>query len=192
MRTTHSRIAFGAAIILTATVLNGCIQMSIRHKSESAGFNGSFEIVKSGLPVNWYFHHPPIKNGDVEISLDTKDAVEGNQSLKFIVLRVGTIPGWRRPGLFQVCSAKPNTSYKVSFWLKNQGCEISLLIRSEKPKTAPPANRRILGEKETGTNKWRKFEFVYTVPASYYNIRFDLGLVQPGTFWIDDVRIEER
>jgi len=111
--------------------------------------------------------------------------------LKFIVLRVDSRPGWRRPGLFQVCSAKPNTSYKVSFWLKNQGCEISLLIRSEKPKTAPPANRRILGEKETGTNKWRKFEFVYTVPASYYNIRFDLGLLQPGTFWIDDVRIEE-
>ena len=191
MKTTHARVAFRAAIILIATVLNGCTPMSIREKSESAGFNGSFEIVKSGLPVNWYIHYPPIKNGDVEISLDTKDAVEGNQSLKFIVLRVDARPGWRRPGLFQVRSAKSRRSYKVSFWLKNQGCKVSLLIRSEKPKSAPLASRTILGEQETGINTWRQFEYVYTVPETYYNIRFDLGVVQPGTFWIDDVRIEE-
>jgi len=165
--------------------------MSIRQKSESAGFNGSFEIVKSGLPVNWYFSYPAIKNGDVEISLDTMDVVEGGQSLKFIVHRVDSRPGWRRPGLFQVHPAKAKRSYKVSFWLKNQGCNVSLMINSEKPKTAPPATRRILGEEETGTNKWRKFEYVYTVPDTYNNIRFDLGVVQPGTFWIDDVRIEE-
>ena len=72
MKTTHARLALGAAIILIATVLNGCTQMSIRQKSDSAGFNGSFEIVKSGLPVNWYIYYPPIKNGDAEVSLDTK------------------------------------------------------------------------------------------------------------------------
>jgi len=52
--------------------------MSIKEKDDSADFNGSFEIVKSGLPVNWTFYNPP---GDVEISLDIMDAVEGNQSL---------------------------------------------------------------------------------------------------------------
>ena len=108
--------------------------MSIRHKSESAGFNGSFEIVKSGLPVNWYFHYPPIKNGDIAISLDTKDAIEGNQSLKVTTHKIESRPGWRRPGLFQVLSAESNRSYKVSFWLKNHGCKVSLLINSEKPK----------------------------------------------------------
>ena len=101
MKTTHARVVLVAAIILIGTVLNGCTRMSIRQKSESAGFNGSFEIVKSGLPVNWYFHHPPIKNGDVEVSLDTMDAVEGNQSLKIIVHRVGPGRGWRTPSLFQ-------------------------------------------------------------------------------------------
>ncbi len=168
--------------------------MSIREKSESAGFNGSFEIEKSGLPVNWYLHYPPIKNGDAEISLDTVDAVEGNQSLKFIVHRVDrvdSVSGWRSAGLFQVISAKAKSSYRVSFWLKNQGSKISLLIRSEKPKKSPSANRRVLGERETGTNKWRQFEYVYTVPETYDNIRFELDVVKPGTFWIDDVRIEE-
>ena len=191
MKTTHTRVALSAVIIFMAAVVNGCTKMSIRHKSESSGFNGSFEVVQSGLPVNWYFHYPPIKNGDVEISLDTKDAIEGNQSLKFKVHRVDSRPGWRRPGLFQVRSAKSNRSYRVSFWLKNQGCKVSLTINSEKPKSAPLANRRMLGEGETGANTWRQFEYVYTVPDTYNNIRFDLGVVQPGTFWLDDVRIEE-
>ena len=176
---------------MIATVLEGCAPMSIRQKSDSAGFNGSFEIVESGLPVNWYFSYPPIKNGDVEISLDTMDVVEGGQSLKFIVHRVDSRPGWRRPGLFQVRPAKAKRSYKVSFWLKNQGCKFALTLNSEKPKEAPPANRRILGEEETGANTWRRFEYVYTVPETYYNIRFDLGVFQPGTFWIDNVKIEE-
>ena len=134
MKTTHARLALGAAIILIATVLDGCAPMSIRQKNESAGFNGSFEIVESGLPVNWYFSYLAIKNGDVEISLDTMDVVEGGQSLKFIVHRVDSRPGWRRPGLFQVRPAKAKRSYKVSFWLRNQGCKVSVLIRSTKPR----------------------------------------------------------
>jgi hypothetical protein len=165
--------------------------MSIIEKSSSAGFNGSFELVKSGLPVNWYIHYPPIKNGDAELSLDTIDAVEGNQSLKLSVHRVDDVGGWRAAGLFQLRPAKAKSLYKVSFWLKNQGCEISLLINSEKPKKAPPANRRLLGEEETGINRWRQFEYLYTVPETYDNIRFELNIVQPGTLWIDDVRIEE-
>ena len=197
MKTIAFRVLLGAtlvlitAIILIAGVPHGCTQMSIREKSESAGFNGSFEIEKSGLPVNWYIYYPPIKNGDAEISLDSMDAVEGNQSLKFIVHRADSRGGWTTAGLFQVRPAKAKTSYKVSFWLKNQGCTTSLLIRSEKPMLSPPANRRVLGEKETGTNTWRQFEYVYTVPETYDNIRFELSIVQPGTLWIDDVRSEE-
>ncbi len=191
------RVLSGAsALLIVATILivatpTGCTPMSIREKSESAGFNGSFEIEKSGLPVNWYIYYPPIKNGDAEISLDPMDAVEGSQSLKFIVHRADSRGGWTTAGLFQVRPAKAKTSYKVSFWLKNQGCKISLLIRSEKPKKAPPANRRVLGAQDTGTNTWRQFEYVYTVPNTYDNIRFELNIVQPGTLWIDDVRIEE-
>ena len=178
------------AIILIVTVPTGCNRFSIIERSSSAGFNGSYEIVKSELPVNWYVHYPPIKNGDAEISFDTVDAVDGNQSLKFVVHRLNG-PGWRSAGLFQVCPAKAKTSYKISFWLKNQGCKVSVLIRSEKPKKSPAVARKVLGAQETGTNKWRQFEYVYTVPATYDNIRFELSVVQVGTFWIDDVRIEE-
>ena len=79
----------------------------------------------------------------------------------------------------------------MSFWLKNQGCKVSLLLNSEKPKEAPSANRRALSEEETGINTWRQFEYVYTVPETYNNIRFELDILKPGTLWIDDVRIEK-
>ena len=183
-------IITAVGLVTLVVVPAGCGQFSIIEKSSSAGFNGGYEIVKSGLPVNWYIYHPPIKNGDVEVSLDTLDAVEGNQSLKFLVHRVDG-PGWRSAGLFQVRPARENRSYKVSFWLKNQGCKVSVLIRSNKPKISPPENRQVLGEQETGINTWRRFEYVYTIPETYDNIRFDLNIVQPGTLWIDDVRIEE-
>ncbi len=65
-----------------------------------------------------------------------------------------------------------------------------LLIRSEKANESPPPNIEILGEAETGTNTWREFEYTYTVPETYGNIRFELNILQPGTLWIDGVRIE--
>lgn len=188
-----ARASLGIAVTLVvmASVSGGCTRMSLREKNESAGLNGSFEIVQSGLPVNWYFHYPPLKNKDTEVSLDQTAAVAGKQSLKFVVHRVGAGRGWRSPGLFQVMPAKSKRTYKATFWLKNQGSEVLVVIRSEKPKMAPPVQRRVLGDEETGTNTWRQFEYVYTVPEDYDNIRFELGIVKPGALWIDDVRIEE-
>ncbi len=51
--------------------------------------------------------------------------------------------------------------------------------------------REILDEEETGTDVWRQFEYVYDFPATDDTIRFELGIMRPGTLWIDDVRIEE-
>lgn len=184
------RLLRGAAI-LVVLVMIGCRPLSIREESESAGFNGGFEIVESGLPVNWYFHYPPIKDRDVEISIDTTDAVEGRKSLRFVVHKADPAArGVRTAGLFQVLPAESLRTYRVNFWLKNRGCTMRLLIRSEKASEAPPPNIEILGEAETGTNTWRQFEYTYTVPETYGNIRFELNILQPGTLWIDGVRIE--
>lgn len=191
MKSAHARLALGAAIISIAAIFNGCTKFSIRETNDSAGFNGGFEIVKAGLPVNWNLYYPPIKQGDAQFSLDAVDAVEGKQSLKFTVQKADTRGGWTTAGLFQVVPASAKRSYKVSFWLKNQGCKVSLLIRSEKPKKSPPTKRIILGAKEMGTDTWRRFEYVYAVPKTYDNIRFEISIIQPGTLWIDDVRIEE-
>ena len=198
MRIIPFRVLLGAsAILIAATILMvavpaGCDRFSIREKSESSGFNGSFEIEKSGLPVNWYIYYSPIRNGDAELSLDSMDAVEGRQSLKFIAHRGDARCGWTTAGLFQVRPAKAKTSYKVSFWLKNQGCRIRLVIDSETADSREPRApiREIIDAEMTGDDTWREFVYTYTVPAHYSNIRFELNVLEPGTLWVDDVRIE--
>jgi hypothetical protein len=177
------------SILVLATMLLGCNRMSVREKDDTAGFNGGFEIERSGLPVNWYFHHPPIKRGDMEVSLDTSDPVEGRQSLKVVVHRVGDEVGWRAPGLFQVTAAEPSRAYRVSFWCKNAGCELSLRLNSEQPKTATESVELVLSAGNTSPDTWKRFELDYTVPEAYDNIRFQLGMSKPGTFWIDDIQI---
>jgi len=160
-------LAVVVLLIATVTLRRGCAPMSIREESKSAGFNGSFEIERSGLPVNWYFHYPPLKNKDVEVYLDPGNAADGNQSMKLTVHRVAG-SGWRSPGLFQVVPASALHTYKLTFWLKGQAGEVSVF-----------------------PNTWRQFECLYTVPDGYQNIRFELDIVRPGVIWIDDVRIQE-
>ncbi len=204
MKISAFRVAAGAAIILIAAILNGCNRYIVRETNESAGFNGGFEIVNAGLPVNWYLPEG-IKQGEVEISLDPEDAVEGKQSLKLLVHRADPAGIWPSARLFQVFQpAKANHSYKVSFWLKNQGCDVRLIIRNEgkdpvfgpseavkKDLAGHPPIEKTLGEEETGTNTWRQFEFIYAVPETDGSIRFEMNIMQPGTLWLDDVRIEE-
>ena len=44
---------------------------------------------------------------------------------------------------------------------------------------------------ETGDqiDQWRQFEFEIDVPNEMW-LRLQLNILKPGTFWIDDVRIE--
>ena len=92
----------------------------------------------------------------------------------------------------------------MSFWLKNQGCKILLKIGTEgkdpvfgsseavkRDMAAHPPIVRVLGETEMGTNSWRQFEYTFITSETDPRIRFQLNLLQPGTLWIDDVRIEE-
>ena len=182
-------------------------QFAVWEKQKSAGFNGSFEVVKNGLPVNWYLYGPKIiENGDVKIELDTEDFVEGKQSLKLIAHKADPVGGNRSAGLFQVLQpVKTGKPYKVSFWLKNQGCKVRVTIKNERghshrglteaetqDRAAHPPIKKILGENETGSNTWRQFEFVYVVPETDGTLRFELNIIQAGTLWIDDVRIKEE
>ena len=206
MKAVICRVPAIVAIVLVAGALNGANQFSVREVSESAGFNGGFEITKKGLPVNWSLYGPDIiKNGDVEISLDSEDFMEGSQSLKLLVHKADPVGGWRSAGLFQTDhSVEAGQPYKVSFWLKNQGCEIRLTIKNErghshrglteaekKDRAENPPIKMSLGVEETGTNTWRRFEYIYNVPETDGSLRFELNIIQPGILWIDDVRLEK-
>ena len=57
----------------------------------------------------------PQRDGVAEYSFDTSDAVDGVQSLKFIVHRVDEGPR-RVPWQFQSRKAQPGATYAVTFW----------------------------------------------------------------------------
>ena len=57
-----------SALIAIAGALGACREISVIERSESAGFNGGFEIERAGLPVNWYLYHESIRSGDTEVA----------------------------------------------------------------------------------------------------------------------------
>lgn len=184
-----TRTPHAALTVLCALVVAGCTRFSIRELDPSAGFNGGFETVKAGLPVNWYFYYPPLKAGDATIVLDSTDKVEGRQALELVVRRTNG-PGWGSAGFFQVVPAESRRAYRVSFSLKHDGCQARISIYSEKPTEASSPAIETLSDRDAEPNVWRRFEYVYTVPDTYANIRFQVGVVEPGTLWVDDVRID--
>ena len=114
MKTT--KILYGKVVlklaILLITLLMGCNQifkpMSEQVTDETAGMNGSFEYIQSGLPVNWLFYTPKtVPEGDFEIVIDTIEFAEGRQSLKFIVRECSANGGWHSPGFCSEFPAKP-------------------------------------------------------------------------------------
>ncbi len=209
------RLILGAASVIVLAVISGCVFPGMGDRDKSLGYNGSYEIAKSRLPVNWTFSRYPIKRGDAEVSLDTMDAIDGDQSLKFVVHRIAE-GRFGVPFLFQVRTAEPSAKYAVSFWLKNQGCTVQVEIGYEgkdplfglsdyekQDYASHPPIRKVLGDDETGNDQWRQFRYSYTVPETDGRLRFQLAIrrpfalhtmrpsMGPCTLWIDDVRVEQ-
>jgi hypothetical protein len=112
--------------ILTIILLVGCAhgvssRMSEYISGNTVGRNGSFEITKSGLPVNWILYTPKtIPTEDYDLIIDTTEYKDGRQSLKFPVIECSPNGGWHSPGFCMQYKAEPGESYLVSFWVKNE------------------------------------------------------------------------
>jgi uncharacterized protein (TIGR03067 family) len=163
----------------------------------TTGHNGGFEVTKSGLPVTWFFYTPrTVPKGDFDIVMDTTDFKEGEQSLKFVVRKCEPTGGRLSPGFFNEFhvenhnppgpfETKPGETYKISFWAKNAGSEFVFKARGVSATKGDPG--AIIRSKET-FDEWRRFECTYTIPPQMW-LRLELNVVQPGTFWIDDIQI---
>jgi len=189
-----------AAAASFLVVLAACDPISLREENEAAGFNGGFEVVQpvrgmdaapQGLPANWYFHAKPLLEGDAFLSLDPAGPPEGGRSLRLDVQEADSVAGARTTGLFQVVPARPLGSYRVGFSLKIRDARALIVIRSENASEATQGRVQAFDEEHTGRDTWRRFEYVYSVPEGFENIRFELNVIRPGTVWLDDVGIEE-
>jgi len=180
---------FLSIIIICGLVLSGCTNFSKIIHDESAGMNGSFEVIESGLPVNWLVYAPEtIPTGDYDLIIDTTDAKDGNQSLKFIVRDCSPVGGWGSPGITQQYYANPGEQYKISFWIKNDGSRFTVSTGAVSPMNGEMVSIITSSDK---IDDWKQYAFDYTMPADqeWDNIRFEMNILKAGTFWIDDIKI---
>lgn len=168
-------------------LLAGCSPYSTMIHGDNDSMNGSFEIVKNGLPVNWYFYTPDkVPESDFEIITDTINYKEGKQSLKFLVRKCSDIGGWKSPGFFEDFLTAVNETYKVSFWLRNEGCDFKVTISSSEYMVGSHEETIIASKENTGD--WKYFEYFFKV--QYDRIRFEVNILGPGSIWFDDIKIE--
>lgn len=174
--------------LISLIILQGCNPMSISVKGADCKMNGGFEIVKDGLPVNWhYYSTQAAASGDFEILCDKTIFKEGSKSLKFNVIKCDPIGGWHSPGFFEEFKVISGETYKVSFWVINQGCSFQVNLQTGM-KGIPGISETVIRTKETYP-EWKYFEYTVQIPKTNDNIRFETNIFSPGTIWIDDIRI---
>jgi hypothetical protein len=167
----------------------GTSGMSEYIPDKAAGKNGSFEVTRSGLPVNWIIYTPKtVPTGDFDLIIDTLEFKEGKQSLKFLVRNCSPDGGWHSPGFCMQYEADPGEIYSVSFWVKNEASEFTARIGGVS--ATKGQYETIIKSKDT-ISDWQLFEYKYTIPELMNSIRFEMNILQAGSFWIDDLKIEK-
>lgn len=178
-----------AIALLSAGPLLHCTPLSESSTDEAAGFNGGFEVARDGLPVNWMVYTPrTLPTGDYDLVIDGEDRREGRQSLRFVVRECSPEGGNRSPGISKELAATPGRRYRVGFWVKNDGAEFRARVGAI---TATEGQYDVIVQSDEAIAAWRYYEHELTLPPEAARIRFEVNVVRPGTFWIDDVSITE-
>jgi len=185
-------IKFLFLMLCIVTLMGGCKQMSEQVVDKTAGLNGSFEVSKNGLPVNWIMYTPnTVPDANFQIILDKEIFKEGKQSLKFDVKRCSSIGNWQSPGFTnefsEVGKYRGEGRYKLSFWVKNAGTEF---IISAGGVSATKGNMITLIKEHAQIDDWKRLEYEIDVPNDRW-LRMELNILQPGIFWIDGIKIEK-
>lgn len=163
--------------------------MSETRQDLTAGFNGGFEVFQDGLPVNWQVYTPAtVPDADFSIHPDTADKKEGRQSIRFDVGRCQSTGGRLSPGLATEIPVLTGEKITVSFWMKQTGL---VSIRSG----AVSAHEGRVTEKirrKGSRNQWARYTVTDSIPEPFTTYRFELSVLEPGTVFFDDFRMEQR
>lgn len=168
------------------------MELNLNSTKINSTINGGFETVSAGQPAHWILYnasnHP---KSNYEIKLDTENFKEGKQSLRFDVASCSPLGGNLSPGFtsefFQAGKLQGPGTYTISFWVMNDGAEFR--VRSGGVSTKKGKMLTLIESAETHPN-WQYYEYKVNVPAKNW-MRFEVNVLSPGTFWIDDIRIEK-
>lgn len=195
-------------LLLFSFLLNGCVLIpghgfSESKKSRSAGENLGFESAKEGMPVNWAFKTKRVisnmsKNGDVvdfDMIVDTADAKEGTRSIRYVIRKcTSTRENMKMyayyPGFFHEFERPAGSTYRVTFWVKNDGCEFEVLTSAVREMGGPKCEGHSAGSKESIT-QWKQFTVDQTICPGMKFLRIEVNIKSPGIFQIDAFNIEK-
>lgn len=182
-------INYAIITCLSLTIVRCTKQLSESIIDKKVGTNGSFENIKNNLPINWLVYTPNTTGeGNFDFTYDTENVKEGKQSLKLSVKTCSEKGGWHSPGIAQEISVNPNEEYKISFWLKNS--ESTFLINMNCVNATTESKHLTLKSSEN-ISEWKYFEYNYKVPDKMNKLRIEMNVIKPGTFWIDDIKVEK-
>jgi hypothetical protein len=175
------------SLLLVLFLLLGCNQMSETQTDPTVDLNGGFEVSKKGIPVNWLMYTPnTVPDGKFEIILDKEEYKEGKQSLKFKVEECVSTGGWFSPGFTNQFDVEKESVQNLSFWLKNKGTEFRIMAGGVAPMTG---DMKTLIQSSEEINDWKYYEFSVPISVEFDQLRLEVNILKPGTFWIDDLQI---
>ncbi len=187
---TRSNLKHGVFMI-ALVVLGSCTsQMSQSVMDKKAGLNGGFELVKNGLPVNWLcYTQLTTGSGDFDIYANEADKTEGKQSLTIDVRTCSDKGGRFSPGLAKEFEVIPGETYVITFKVKQTTTQTKITLNAVA--AIRKSDDLIIRLKEPITD-WQTLSYEYKVPASMPRIRFEISVLKPGIFQIDEVTIRKK
>ncbi|NOZ46233.1 MAG: hypothetical protein GXO79_05565 [Chlorobi bacterium] len=185
---------FKLSIVTVILVLfSNCTNKFIdNNMDDSKGFNGSFEIINNGYPVNWLIFKPAIQKGNVNFIIDTIDAKQGKNCILLDAKKVsGSSKAWKKPGMENQFKIKPGVKYKLSLWLKNENSSFYVSwITATKDKKRHLRSKKFI-ETEISFSTWYYFKEIIEPAENEELLLLDIVMDKPGKLWIDDVNFEE-
>jgi len=127
-----------------------------------------------------------------QIVMDNEIYKEGRQSLRFDVAKCSARGGgWRSPGFtnefFENGKGRFGEGrYRISCWVRN---EDSLFALNAGAVASLKGDMKPLITSDEKIGDWRLLEYEVDVPKDSW-LRMQLNILKPGTFWIDDIRIQ--
>ena len=139
--------------------------------------NGGFES-----DGGWSQYPPKAESGSFEFSADQPHS--GQRAAKVTVLQPGYQFYQHGPVL------EPGATYQLKYWVRaGQAAKLTAHVRTQKPPY------KFYGDQTVDvTTAWQEFSTDLAVPAGYVageHVLF-FNLSTPGTYWLDDVRLEKK